>query len=248
MKHCALTILTLLYVLICHAQEYDEVLFEVKKKAEEKVCTYLYSQQQEVPSMWKGGAPNNYSCIQKVGDTLYHFTIKNISDTVGLIKDGFAPRIERNSKYFDYQYATVHNMVNDTICEKRIYGNGYFSYEMFCNRNLLTTGSKEEYIRRWNREESTYRMSYMLDSNVRIGVNGNVYNCIKVLVSYGTPQTDGRRISKTTPWMYSRTYFYLRKTDFLPIMIETASDVKELNPNADYQLQSPAFEMFKAIE
>ncbi|MBS1613812.1 MAG: hypothetical protein JST49_13405 [Bacteroidetes bacterium] len=250
MKHCALTILTLLYVLTCLAQEYNEVVFEVKKNAEEKVCTYLYSQQQQVFSNWKGSAPSNYSCIQKIGDTLYHYTIKNIADTVGLIKDGLAPRIDRGSKYFYYQYATIYNVVNDTVWEKRIYSNGYVRYEMFCNSNVLSNGSKEDFLGRMGRgmEESVYRTAYMLDTNTHLTVDGKKVDCIKVLVTYGIPQIKGNRITRNTSWLYDRTYLYLRKTDFMPVMIETASEVEDLNPYAPYELQTPAFKLFKAIE
>lgn len=248
MKHFALATLTLLCVFACSAQGYDEIVFEVKKKQDIKVSTYLYRQQQQAPNASKGSAPYNYSCIQKVGDTLFHYTLKNIRDTVGLTKDGYAPRIDRNNKYFDYQYCTVYNVINDTVWEKRIYSNGYFSYEMFCNNNMLTTGSKEDYIRKWNVEETFYRIAYMLDSNVRIGVEGKVYDCIKVLVSYGTPQTNGRVINKTTPWLYSRTYFYLLKSNYLPIKIVPANKVKKLDTYSDYIPDAPPFELIKAIE
>lgn len=250
MKHCALTILSLLYVLSCLAQGYEEVVFEVRKKQDAKVCTYLYSQQQQVFSTWKGGAPSNYSCIQKIGDTLYHYTIKNIADTVGLIKDGLAPRIDRGSKYFDYQYATIYNVVNDTVWEKRIYSNGYVRYEMFCNSNVLSNGSKEDFLGRMGRgmEESVYRTAYMLDTNTHLTVDGKKVDCIKVLVTYGIPQIKGNRITRNTSWLYDRTYLYLRKTDYLPVKIDTSSQVNAINPYAEYELNVPSLELFKTIE
>lgn len=261
MKHCALTILALLYVLSCHAQGYDEVVFEVRKPKPVVVKNYFYN---NLPAWFQRDSYNtqNKTCVEKKDDTLFYYMVtpdrynvkeNNIDIYSNVNGVALCPiRLgQRDSIGFYFIGATLNRQINDTIWECFITRSGTSYLTPFCTYDTLITGIKRPRREdRFREQDTRHREAYMLDTNVVLNVGDTSYACVKVLVSYYSKQDRNRKkpFAGDGGWSYSRTYYYLRKFDFLPIKVEVADRVKKLRPSSPYTPDLSAFELYKAIE
>lgn len=239
-----LTILAFCFALSVNAQ--DEVEFIVQRKAEpELVKTYLFKQQRLRFGSQRKDTITDYTCIINIKDTLFHY-MHNIrpKDTSRLDVVDCHPHL---TKYKDssliYLYSTYHYKTNDTVWECTRYKNDSTICYPYFSDSLVIRGKGV-----WKK-----RITYMLDKNVALNVGDTTYQCVKILVNYLRTY---KRIVETksggfifgTYKVYERAYYYLRKSDYLPVRVEFAEAVRKLSPYQPYVFDEPPIEMYKAIE
>lgn len=232
----------MLYILVCPAQGYDEVVFEVRKPKPKIVQAYYYNR----APFWYGTDANNakaQTCIQKEGDTLFYYlgsedvfskaTAKPKLDTLDVANKNIAlcPMYlgARDTPGYYFVGLFIYYNTNDTIWQKFMSRQGYWDITAFCTYDTLVTGNKRPRKEdRYTELDIRHREAYMLDSNTMLKVGDTTYACIKVLVSYYSKQDQvkGKWYAGGGGWGYSRTYYYLRKSDLLPMRIEHADRVK----------------------
>lgn len=240
-------------------QGQDEVEFTVQKQKDAGVSTYYFRQALNKNGNWISSVPAGRFCVQKRDGIFHYYTLKDPHDTIGLLRNGYARKIEAGNKYFDHHHAMVYLNLNDTIWHKRLNADKYNGSSKFCNYTVL---APDIYIDTttdipppgWVTVTipSVTRTAYMIDTNVTLIVGDTSYACLKVLESFKAQRRENYR--KGTVWKtrdvdyYERTYYYLRKSDYLPIKIETASTVQKLEPYATYTPEVYLLQLVKAFE
>lgn len=252
-------VLLILFTLMAfQSQAQNEVEFTVQKQKDADVSTYYFRQAVNKNGHWISSVPAGRFCVQKRDGIFHYYTLKDPHDTIGLLGNGYAKKIEAGNKYFDHNHAMVYVNRNDTIWHKRLNADSYNGSYKFCNYTVL-----EPYI-----DTTTYtqplsgvievigvpliRTVYMIDTNVILRIGDTSYACLKVLESYKGQRRESYR--KGAVWKtrdidyYERTYYYLRKSDYLPVKIETASTTQKLEPYASYTPEAYLLQLVKAFE
>lgn len=237
-------------------QAQDEVEFVVQKQKDTGVGTYYFRQALNKNGNWISSVPAGRFCVQKRDGIFHYYTLKDPHDTIGLMRKGYSRKIEAGNEYFNYNHAMVYINLNNTIWHKRVSAGNDNAYK-FCNYGELipyidtTTYTSPP---GWITETipSIIRTAYMIDTNVTLRVGDTSYVCLKVLECFKGQRLENYR--KGAVWKtrdtdyYERTYYYLRKSDYLPIKIETASTVQKLEPYAPYTPEVYLLQLVKAIE
>ena len=176
MKHFALTILALLYVLTCLAQEYNEVVFEVRKP--KQVNTYYYK---ETTRDWKtkDGATLSFLCSQNEGDTFHFYSLNAFSlDSISDIRTSLKHR--KDTVNVKYLYHSYYSKYGDTIIERKTGTDGRsHGHLIFCDSAYeMRQGLIPHKV---YKRGKIGRATYMVNKNVEIKVGDSIFTCIKVL-------------------------------------------------------------------